>query len=117
MQQEAADELIGVERHQLGFLGSSIVFPAELHLRVVDVDQAAVGDRHPMGIAAEIVEHLLRAAEGSLRVDDPFYLTQRSQMGSEGRRFGERREVSEEAQRTGAKRGLQSLQEQPAVES
>src|ERR1700761_6831985 len=111
MQQEAADELIGVERHQLGFFGLSIVFPAKLHLCVVDVDQATVGDRHPMGIAAEIVEHLLRAAEGSLRIDNPLYLAQRSQMRGEDRRFGERRKISEEAECTGAKRGLQSLQE------
>src|ERR1700760_3047609 len=116
MQQETADELVGVERHELGFLGSSIIFPAELHLRVVDVDQAAVGDRHPMGVAAKIAEHLLRAAQGSLRVDDPFYLAQRSQVRGEGRRLGKWREVSEEAQRAGAKRGLQSLQEKPAVE-
>ena len=34
----------------------------------------------------------------------------------EGRRLGKWRKVSEEAQRVGAKRGLQSLQEHPAVE-
>jgi hypothetical protein len=38
------------------------------------------------------------------------------QVRGEGLRFSERRKVSEEAQRPGAKRGLQSLQEQPAVE-
>jgi hypothetical protein len=50
-----------------------------------------------MGVAAEIVEHQLRAAEGSLRVDDPLYLAPRSQIRADGGW----REVSEEAQRTG----------------
>jgi hypothetical protein len=49
----------------------SIVFPAEPDLPILEPDQAAVGDGHPMGVAAEIVEYLLRTAERSLGVDDP----------------------------------------------
>ena len=56
-----------------------------------------------MGVAAEIVEDLLGAAERSFGVDDPFGLAQRSQMGGEGRRLGERGEVSEEVQAPASK--------------
>ena len=70
-----------------------------------------------MGITAEIVEDLMRAAEWSLRVDHPFYLAQRSQMRREGGRFSKRRKLSKEAERTGVESSLQSLQKQPAVES
>lgn len=30
-----------------------------------------IRDRNPMGVATEIIEHLLRSAKGSLRIDDP----------------------------------------------
>jgi len=48
-----------------------IVSPAELHVPVREADQAAVGNRHAMGIAAEIVKHLLRAAERPLSINNP----------------------------------------------
>lgn len=34
MQQEAADELVGIERHQLGCAVQAIVFPGETDLAV-----------------------------------------------------------------------------------
>jgi hypothetical protein len=38
-----------------------------------------VGDGHAMGVAAEILEHLLGAAEGWLGVDRPVFAKPRSQ--------------------------------------
>src|SRR6185312_15975649 len=73
-------------------------------------------DGHPMGVAAEIVEYLLRTAEWSLGVDDPFDAAQRVQMFGERCRLGEWGQLTEEAQRAGIEDGRQPLQEQPAIE-
>jgi hypothetical protein len=48
-----------------------------------------------MGVAAEIVEHLLRAAERPFGVDNPVGLAQWSQMRRERCRLGKWGEVSE----------------------
>ncbi len=116
MHQEATDEFIGAERHHLGLVGPSIVFPAEPDPPIVESDQATVGDGYPMGVAAEIVEHLLRAAERSLGVDNPVGPAQRSQMPGERGWLDQRGKVSEKVQCTGIEGGRQPLQEQPAIE-
>src|SRR5882724_3900114 len=111
MQQEAADELTRVERHHLGFVAGAVVFPAETNPPVVTIDKPAVGDGNAMGVAAEIVEDLLRPAEGTLGVDHPLDLSQRLQRCGESRWFGEAGDVAEEVQRSSVESGLQALQE------
>ena len=49
----------------------AIILPAEADPALGKTDQAAVGDGDAMGIAAEIIKHLLGSAERSLGVDDP----------------------------------------------
>src|SRR5579863_3814619 len=65
MHQEAADELVRIERHLLVSLGAfdTIVLPLEGDTPVVEGDQAAVGDRHPMGVTREIAQHFGGAPE------------------------------------------------------
>src|ERR1043166_5092578 len=72
--EEAADELIGGERHHLGPLLAlgTIVLPLEGNAFVVELYQAAVGDGDAVGVARQIGQHGLRAAEWALAVDDPF---------------------------------------------
>ena len=65
-----------VKRHHLGPLRVPVVLPAEADLSVGESDEPAVGDGDPVGVAAEIVEHLLRAAERALGVDHPVDLAQ-----------------------------------------
>jgi len=45
--------------------------PAKSDLAIDEGDQAMIGDGYAMGVAAEILEHILRATEGWLRVDHP----------------------------------------------
>jgi hypothetical protein len=47
-------------------------------------DEAIVGDGHAMGVAAEILEYILGAAEGWFAVDHPRLAKQWSEPGSEG---------------------------------
>jgi hypothetical protein len=73
VQEEAADELGGVERHGLEAVAAfdAIVFPLERDALVVERDEPGVGDRDAVGGAAEIGEDGLRSGEGPLGVDDP----------------------------------------------
>jgi hypothetical protein len=42
-----------------------------------------------MGVAGEILQHMLRTCEGRLGVDDPLLITQPTQQGVASRRLGE----------------------------
>lgn len=52
-----------------------------------------VGDGHAVGVAAEIAQHILRAAEGTFQVDHPVLAVEWPQPGGEGLRFCKRLQV------------------------
>ena len=66
VEQEAAQELHGVERHRAEAVAPLIVFPAEGDLAVLQSDQAPVGDSHTMGIAGKVLQDVLGLAQGLL---------------------------------------------------
>ena len=79
VQQEAAHELVGHQCHRFvarAALGA-VVLPAECNAAIIRGEEARVGDRHPMGVARQIGENLLRSCEGALGVDDPLALAKR----------------------------------------
>ena len=69
-----------------------------------------------MGVAAEIGQHLLRAAEGRLGIDDPLDPAQLAKPAGEGGGLGEAGERAEEAEFAGLEGGAQFVEEQPAEE-
>jgi hypothetical protein len=69
--------------------------PAEGDLLFSKRDQA-------MGVAAEIVQHILGATEGTFQVDDPVLLKQGSEPSSEDLRLGEELPLFGEAELTRA---------------
>ena len=56
MQQEAAHELVGVERHDLTALGAAtaIILVAEGDAGLVEADQATVRDRDPVCVEVRL---------------------------------------------------------------
>ena len=44
VQEKAADELVGVETHDLDFVAMSVIAPAEADVLAVEVDQTVIGD-------------------------------------------------------------------------
>ncbi|MCY1510055.1 hypothetical protein D9M68_444180 [compost metagenome] len=56
MKQEAADELVGGERHDLLAIGAvaTIVLVAEGDAALVEPDKTTVRDRHPVGVAGQV---------------------------------------------------------------
>ena len=123
MQQEAADELVRREGHGLDPRASrragpgAVVLPAERHAAVVEGEEPAVRDRDPMGVAGQIGEHRLGSREGPLGVDHPLRAAQRSEMGREGGRVGERRQIAVKGEPPGAMRSGEPVQEQPAEQA
>ena len=71
VKQEAADELDRVERQELLLISVGRVSPAEGHVAMVHLQQAAIGDGHPVRIASQILEDMLGIAEGCLGIDHP----------------------------------------------
>ena len=69
--QEAAQELICGDRHDLLLAAVRIVFPAKRDPIILERHQSMVGDGDAVRIASEIVQNMLGAAEGWLGIDDP----------------------------------------------
>jgi hypothetical protein len=83
VEQEAAQELLRIERHPSFLIPVGIILPAESNLVMFESHEAMVGDGHAMGVAGEIAEHMMGTAEGGLGVDDPVLTEQGAQEGAE----------------------------------
>ena len=79
MQQEAAQELICRQAHQLLLVAVSGVAPTEVDVVIVQCNESVVGDRDAMRVGAEIAQDVLGTSEGTLGVDDPVVAEQSSQ--------------------------------------
>jgi hypothetical protein len=117
MNEKAPDELVGVEDHKLGLVVGAIVLPAKVDATVLADDKPAVSDGDAMGVAAEILEDLLRPSEGSFGVDHPLDLAKFPEVEGEGGWLGERQEIAEESHSTGIERHFETFQEKAAKEA
>ena len=77
MQEKAADELVRGQGHGLDTITLASVAEGKAHLATLDIDDAMIGDGDTMGVASEIVEHLLRACHGPLGIDHPRLVIER----------------------------------------
>ena len=116
VEKEAANELVDSERHCLGLVAGAVVLPPETDMAVFAGEETTIGDGDAMGIAAEIVEHLLGSAERALGIDHPGNAAQRGKVAGEGGRFGECGEIAEEVQPAVPERIEQAFEEKAAVE-
>jgi len=71
VEQETTDELISVERHHLGLVFRAIILPTKTDATVLTGEEPTVGDRDAMRVAPQILQHLLRPAEGAFGIYDP----------------------------------------------
>ena len=84
MKQEAAQELLRRKGHHPLPISVGVIFPAERDLVVFEGDQAMVGDGDAMGVAAEIAEEVMGAAERWFGIDHPVLTEQGAQESAEG---------------------------------
>ena len=71
VQEKAADELVGFQGHGLHAIALASVAVGKVHLAILHIDEAVIGDGHAVGVAAEIVEDVPRSCQRSLGIDDP----------------------------------------------
>ena len=67
MQEEAPDELVGVEPHHLDSVAIGVVAPAEANVLTVEGDEAVVGGGGLMAVAPEIGQDLKHCCVGRAR--------------------------------------------------
>lgn len=96
VQQETADELVGIERHPLLAAACSVILPSECDAIVVHADEAGIGDGDAMGVAAEIGQHLFGSGKWRLGIDHPVDMTRRFKGSIEGDRTDQTGDVTEE---------------------
>src|SRR5271165_1777680 len=117
VQEKAADELAGVERHGLEPVAAfdAVILPLEGPALLVERDEPGVRDGDAMGVAGEIGENGLWPGERPLGVDHPFRAAQRGERGVEGGFVGERGKVAEEGEAAGRMQGREPFEEESAV--
>ncbi len=71
MQQEAADELLCVQSHQLRLIAMGVVPPAEGNSAILQGEEPVVRDSHTVGVSSEIIHHFFDVSKGRLRIDYP----------------------------------------------
>ena len=71
VEQEATKELVDRQSHDPLPVAVSRISPSEANTSVSEGKQPVVGDGDAMGVSAEIAQHVFRATEGRLGIDDP----------------------------------------------
>jgi hypothetical protein len=84
VEQKAAQELLDRQGQEALLVAVGGVSPAKGDLVTGQSQQAVVGDSDPMGVGAQVVEHIVRAPEWRFAVDDPVLAEQGAQEGGEG---------------------------------
>ena len=98
VEQEAAQELLDRQGHQALLVAVRGVSPAEGDLVALEGDQAVIGDRHAVGVAAEITENVIGPPEGRLAVDHPVLTEEGTEERSESLRFRQKLKIPVEAE-------------------
>jgi len=71
VQEEPADEFLGIDREQPSPVAAPAIAIGKADAALIESTQALVADGNPVGVAAQIVQHLSGAGPGRLAVDDP----------------------------------------------
>jgi hypothetical protein len=71
MKQEASQELVSSERHELLLAAMSVVLPAKGDAIFVESDETMVGDGNAVSVTSQIVEDVFWPTERGLSVHDP----------------------------------------------
>ncbi len=83
MEEEALDKLVSGESNEPVFPWDGVVPGAESYFPVCHAHQPLVGDGYPVGVAADILEDVLRSAKGLFGIDHPFLASEFSYEAAE----------------------------------
>src|SRR3546814_6304956 len=100
VEEEAADELVGGEGHDLlpSGAGLAIILVAEGDPGIVEAEEAAVRYGDPVGVSRQIGEHRLGARKRRLGIDHPALLPDGREVAQECASFGKLCHAAEEGE-------------------
>src|SRR5215472_335091 len=98
VQQETRDELNRIEAHDLDAVFVSGIPPAELHLSVAHAEQSAIRNGNPVGVACQVLQHMVGTAERGLGIDHPLLAAQLGEHGVEACGASQRSQSTGKAQ-------------------
>ena len=75
VEQEAADEFVGIEGHGLFLVRIFSVSVIEGDVSVLGGQNPIIGERHAVGVAAEVVQNMDGRAERFLGIGDPSFFS------------------------------------------
>jgi hypothetical protein len=75
VEQEAADELVDIKGHDFFSVLIFSVPVTEGDFSVVGRENPIIGERHAVGVAAEVVEDMDRRSERFFGIDDPWFFS------------------------------------------
>ena len=111
MQQEAADELLGVEFENAFDIADLAVEPTKLNVLSIKGQQSMVGDGNAMGVTAQVAEDLFGSAEGRFGIDDPVVDVERADPGAETLGFFQGLKLGREADLAGGQELFEPVDE------
>jgi hypothetical protein len=112
VEKESADEFLGREGHGFLLTFVSVVLPSEVDLTTFDVLEAIIGDGHTVGVAADVIQYLLRAGERRLGIDHPFGFSYRFQIAGKRVTIAKFFQDGKELELAGVESPLEMLQKQ-----
>ena len=71
VQQEPPQKLVSAHSHFPLLAAVSVVLPPKGDLAIGQLDQTMVGNGYPVRVSRQVVQYMLRAAEGRLGINDP----------------------------------------------
>jgi hypothetical protein len=74
MQEESSDKLMGIERHNLFFVGIGVITPEEGHFAILKLEDTVITDGYSVGISAEVLKDSFYAVKRRLAIDHPLLL-------------------------------------------
>jgi hypothetical protein len=83
MLQEPAQELLCGEGHAPGLAVMGVVLPAKGDVVAIHQKKPMIRNRHPMGVAGQVLKDVLWPAKGCLGVNDPLLSKQSAQESRE----------------------------------
>lgn len=113
VKQETADELIGIERHDILFAAVAIILPSERDTIGIDIDEAGIGDCDTVCVTSEIGQNLFGARKWGLGIDHPVDAPHVFNGAIECGGIGQTRDIAEEPKLTQIVGLLEFFQKQP----
>ena len=95
----------------------AVISPGESDFTAFDIDDPMIRDGHAVGVAADVIQHLLWSGEGWFGVDNPFHVSYRIEVALKSLSISQGLKRGEEVQLARVEGLLEVDQEQAAEQA